>query len=174
MWKWNLIPPKDFPMPWLSFTSISKLRLFYIKNLISQETSLFFGKEDQNGRWDVPLGQSCLFSKLLTAHWLNPSSSPGNSLSPEELFPYSLFSFWGSRHQVSLCQFQISLKDDVRAPSVLSHLPLFGPQVLFLRSVSSKTSTHTFLPSSVFLGQPDQQTLRIWNDLWRFWFSFGT
>lgn len=73
-----------------------------------------------------------------------------------------------------LVSIQISLKDDVRAPSVQSHSPLLCPQVLFLRSVSSKTSTHKFLPSSVFLGQPDQQTLRIWNHLWRFWFSFGT
>lgn len=132
-------------------------------------------------RW--PLRTELLILQTLTAHQLHPFSSLANSLNPKELFPSprasllpmtALFLLLGGTQTPGLLvSIQISLKDDVRVPSVQSHSPPLCPQVLFLRSVSSKTSTHKFLPSSVFLGQLDQQTLRIWNDLWRFWFSFG-
>ena len=168
----NVIPSKNFPFTWVALKSILKLGFSKLKTWHLRRFQPFWKKhgiDDGIYYLDYPLGLGHLFPKLLTTHQLNPSSFSRNFLNPRGTLESAFFQWLkismglqGHRLLVSVLGSFEGLPQSSFCPT----LPAFClPQVLVLRAVSNKPSTHPFLAPILFPGQPGQQALRTWNRL---------
>lgn len=168
----NVIPSKNFPFTWVALKSILKLGFSKLKTWHLRRFQPFWKKhgiDDGIYYLDYPLGLGHLFPKLLTTHQLNPSSFSRNFLNPRGTLESAFFQWLkismglqGHRLLVSI----LGSFEGSPQSSFCPTLPAFCfPQVLVLRAVSNKPSTHPFLAPILFPGQPGQQALRTWNRL---------